>query len=92
MPAGELGRFYSANLATHGGIAPTRWKLVGGRLPSGIRFAAESGSLIGTPRETGTHVVKVEARDRLNASSTRTLAVVIRAAAPRGKRDAASAP
>jgi hypothetical protein len=88
MPAGKLGRFYSANLATVGGIAPTRWKLVGGRLPSGIRFAAESGSLIGTPRETGTHLVKVEARDRLNATSTRTLAVVVRAAAPRGTRDA----
>ena len=80
MPAGKLGRFYSANLATVGGIGPTRWKLVGGRLPSGIRFAAELGSLIGTPRESGTHVVKVEARDRLNATSTRTLAVVIRVA------------
>ena len=77
MPAGKVGRFYSANLATVGGIGPTRWKLVGGRLPRGIRFAAESGSLIGTPRETGTHVVKVEARDRLNATSTRTLTIVI---------------
>jgi hypothetical protein len=84
LPAGKLGRFYSANLATVGGIAPTRWKLVGGRLPSGIRFASESGSLIGTPREIGTHVIKVEARDRLNATSTRTLAVVIRAA-PRSR-------
>ena len=80
MPAGRLGRVYSANLATVGGIGPIRWKLVGGRLPSGIRFAAELGSLIGTPRESGTHVIKVEARDRLNATSTRTLAVVIRVA------------
>lgn len=88
VPAGKLGRFYSANLATVGGVGPTRWKLVDGRLPRGIRFAADLGSLVGTPRETGTHVIKVEARDRLNATSTRTLAVVIRAA-PRGKRDAA---
>jgi hypothetical protein len=83
LPAGKLGRFYSAGLATVGGIGPTRWRLVGGRLPRGIRFAAELGSLIGMPRETGTHLVEVEARDRLNATSTRTLAVVIRAA-PRG--------
>jgi hypothetical protein len=88
-PAGKVGRFYSAKLATVGGIGRITWKLVGGRLPSGIRFAAESGTLIGTPRESGTHVVKVEARDRLNAMSTRTLAVVIRAA-PR--RDPARRP
>jgi large repetitive protein len=88
-PAGKVGRFYSAKLATVGGIGRITWKLVGGRLPSGIRFAAESGTLIGTPRESGTHVVKVEARDRLNAMSTRTLAVVIRAA-PR--RDPARQP
>ena len=89
MPAGKLGRFYSANLATLGGVGPTRWTLVGGRLPSGIRLEAELGSLIGTPRETGTHVVKVEARDRLNATSTRTLAVVINSASPRASGDAA---
>ena len=80
MPAGKLGRLYSANLATVGGVGPTRWKLVEGRLPSGIRLAAESGCLTGTPRETGSHVVRVEVRDRLNATSTRTLAVVIGAA------------
>jgi len=88
-PTGKVGRFYSAKLATVGGIGRITWKLVGGRLPSGIRFAAELGTLIGTPRESGTHVVKVEARDRLNAMSTRTLAVVIRAA-PR--RDPAPRP
>ena len=83
IPSGKLGRLYSFRLATVGGIGPTRWKLVGGRLPRGIRFAADIGRLIGTPRETGTHVVKLEARDRLNATSTRRLAVVIEAA-PRG--------
>lgn len=59
-PAGKLGRRYNANLAAIGGVGPTRWKLVAGRLPSGIRLAASSGTLTGTPRETGTHVVKVK--------------------------------
>jgi large repetitive protein len=89
LPAGKLGRFYSAQLTTVGGVAPAVWKLKRGRLPTGIRLAPALGRFIGTPSETGTHVVAVEASDGLNAKSTSTFAIVI-TAPPKSIRISAS--
>ncbi len=86
LPAAKVGRFYRADLAAAGGVAPTVWKLSRGRLPQGIRLASALGRFTGTPREAGTHVIAVEVSDGLNAKSTGTFAIVINTSPRKGIR------
>ena len=73
----KLARAYRAKLATVGGAPPLKWRVVGGKLPPGVRLSQTSGTLAGTPRRVGTFRVAVEARDALGAKSRRTLALVV---------------
>jgi large repetitive protein len=73
----KVGRFYSAELTTAGGVRPTVWKLRRGRLPHGIRLVPALGRFTGTPSEAGTHRVAVEVIDGLNVRSTRAFAIVV---------------
>lgn len=78
LPAASVGRMYSANLTVAGGVGPKRWKVARGRLPRGVRLVRALGRLSGTPREPGRHLVTVHVSDRLEATSTRTLAILVR--------------
>jgi hypothetical protein len=69
----KLGSAYQARVATAGGVQPFRWKVVGGALPTGVRFATTSGTVAGTPRRGGTFRLTVEARDALGAKARKTL-------------------
>ena len=72
LKAATLGQAYRTTLATTGGVPPLKWKVVGGKLPAGIRLS-QLGTLGGTPRQVGTHRLVVEARDALGAKSRATL-------------------
>jgi large repetitive protein len=77
LPAARIGRAYSADLATVGGVSPTVWKLRRGRLPRGIRLAPALGRLTGVPKEAGTHLVSFEVSDGLKVRSARTFRMVV---------------
>ena len=77
LPAGNVGRFYSADLTASGGVAPMVWKLTRGRLPRGIRLASALGRFTGTPRKAGTHVVTVEVSDGLKVKHTKTFRIIV---------------
>ncbi len=83
LPAARVGRFYSADLRTVGGVAPRVWRLTHGRLPRGLRFASALGRFTGTPKEPGRHLVTVEVRDGLEVKHTRSFRIVVLRAAPR---------
>lgn len=77
LTAAKLARTYRASLVTVGGVAPLRWRVVRGKLPSGVRLSQKLGTLAGTPRRIGTYRVTVEARDALGARSQRTLVLLV---------------
>jgi hypothetical protein len=76
LPAASSGHRYRAQLKLRGGIAPFRWSAAG--LPRGVKLAARTGSLAGTPASAGTFRVRVRVRDALGAVSTKTLPLTIR--------------
>jgi len=71
LPSARVGKHYRARTAAVGGIAPTRWKVLNGRLPAGVGLDAESGVLSGLPRHAGVFRVSLQVTDALGASATR---------------------
>jgi hypothetical protein len=78
LKAAKLARTYRAKLATVGGVQPLRWAVLRGKLPLGIRLSQRLGTLVGTPRRTGTFRLLVQARDALGVKSQRTLVLVVK--------------
>jgi large repetitive protein len=74
----RLGSVYRARVSSRGGVAPTRFRVVGGALPAGVRLDAETGTLAGRPQKAGTYRVVIEARDALAAVARRTFALTVR--------------
>lgn len=76
---GIVGRAYRARLAATGGLAPTRWRVVSGSLPRGIRLDRTRGLLTGTPTRAGRYRVTFQVSDKLGVKSTTSLVIVVRA-------------
>jgi hypothetical protein len=76
LPAGRVGRAYSAQLKARGGIAPYRWRLAAGKLPKGIELMA-SGRLVGVSKQAVHTEVTLWATDAdgLTATCTEVLLV-----------------
>jgi hypothetical protein len=80
LPTARVGRVYTTDLGSTGGVAPTTWKLEHGRLPRGIRLARALGRFSGVPKEAGRYQVTVEVRDGLDVKSTKALVILVRPA------------
>jgi hypothetical protein len=52
-PAATQGSQYSVQLLATGGIAPYRWEITEGRLPTGLQLASDSGVISGVATEVG---------------------------------------
>lgn len=73
----KVGRSYRAKLGAVGGVAPLSWRVVTGKLPSGVRLSRAFGTLAGSPTRAGTYRVVVEARDVLGARSQARLLLTV---------------
>jgi hypothetical protein len=73
----KLGKRYGVKVATIGGVQPTRWSIVRGKLPRGLTLSQRTGTIAGIPRQGGRFRVTLRARDGLGASSQRTLGLVV---------------
>ncbi len=70
LPAGRLGVPYSKTLVATGGTKPYRWKRLG-KLPQGLRLAAKTGVISGTPKKkTGISVLKIQVKDTAKPKAT----------------------
>jgi hypothetical protein len=49
---GRVGRAFDRKLAVRGGSGPYRWRVAGGKLPSGLELMA-GGRIVGTPTKKG---------------------------------------
>lgn len=74
----KVGHAYHARLASAGGARPVTWK-IGGKLPPGLRFAKNLGSLAGTPGRAGTFHLTFQAKDVLGAKAQAKLALIVKA-------------
>jgi hypothetical protein len=78
LPPARVGRRYGADLSTVGGVAPTVWKVMRGRLPSGMRLQPALGRLTGIPTEPGISFVTFRVSDRVHVAKVETFRVVVR--------------
>jgi large repetitive protein len=72
------GRAYRAKVSVRGGVGATRFRILTGRLPAGVRLDPRTGTLIGTPRTAGSYRIMIEARDSLGATAQRTYVLTVR--------------
>ncbi len=76
LPAAAAGSAYSAQLAVRGGVGGLRWTFAGA--PSGLKLAAKTGKISGTPTSAGTFRLTLRVRDALGAVSKKTFVLGVR--------------
>jgi large repetitive protein len=80
LPAAQVGRPYTADLGSTGGVLPTTWRLERGLLPPGIRLAKALGRLRGVPKKAGRYHVTVRVSDGLDVKSAEAFTILVRPA------------
>jgi len=73
----KAGRRYTAPLQKIGGVGPFVYRVLGGRLPAGLRLDPVTGRLSGIPRRAGIYPFSVRVRDSLGAISTKPLRITV---------------
>jgi hypothetical protein len=79
LKSAKVGKLYKAKLKTLAGVAPLRWKILGGKLPIGIRFAKKLGEFSGKARHAGSYRVSVQATDALGVTVKKTFVLLVKA-------------
>ncbi len=79
LPLAKLNVPYRGTLVALGGLKPTRWELVEGFLPRGVKLAPKNGRLVGKPRVAGTFELTFQVSDKLGGSSVQDLTLTVRA-------------
>jgi hypothetical protein len=69
LPGGTVGTAYAQNLTVGGGSGLYTWLLVGGALPAGLTLSS-SGSLSGTPTQSGGSLFTASVTDGVSSASS----------------------
>ena len=69
----KVATTYQLKLATVGGVQPVKWSVVSGTLPPGLKLSQKTGTIAGTPRQSGSFRITLGARDALGAKSQKAL-------------------
>jgi hypothetical protein len=77
LRVGKAGRRYTAPLVKVGGVGPFVYRVLGGRLPVGVKLDPVTGRLSGIPRRAGIYPFTVRVRDSLGAISTKPLRLTV---------------
>jgi hypothetical protein len=79
LPAAIAGRPYDAQLEANLGTTPYHWRVIGGRLPRGLRLTP-AGKLRGVPRVRGEHTLTVRVADSSHPTMRATQMLRLRVA------------
>lgn len=80
LPSGTVGTAYSQTLTETGMIAPLLWLVVSGTLPTGLSLDVNTGTISGTPTNSGTSVFSVQVSDVTGASCESTFSITVNTA------------
>ena len=73
----KVASTYQLKLATVGGVQPVKWSVVSGKLPPGLKLSQKTGTIAGTPRQSGSFRMTLGARDALGAKSQKALVFLV---------------
>jgi len=76
LPAGIVGQAYSQTLQASGGVGTLSWMVSSGSLPANLTLSS-TGTISGTPTNTGTSVFAVTVTDTLSQSATKGFSLTI---------------
>ncbi|MDX6227727.1 MAG: hypothetical protein QOI76_1117 [Frankiales bacterium] len=76
LPAGTVGRAYTATLAATSGLPPYTWSVAAGALPAGLTLSA-AGALAGVPTLAGTSSVTFLATDSHGQAVSQVIAITM---------------
>jgi putative Ig domain-containing protein len=79
LPGGTVGVPYSETLQATGGTGTLVWSLSAGSLPANLTLSS-TGTISGTPTNTGTSNFTVKVTDALAQSATKALSIAVSAA------------
>ena len=84
LSSGAVGTAYSQMLGANGGILPYTWSITSGSLPAGLSFTPGTGTISGTPTQTGTSSFAVQVVDSSSpkAIATASFSIAINTAPP----------
>ncbi|MBB4728092.1 putative Ig domain-containing protein [Xanthomonas arboricola] len=89
LPPAVRGSAYNQVLTASGGVAPYRYSIASGTLPTGLTLAND-GTLSGTPTAQGTSSFTIAVADAGNASATQAYSFTVSDAAPVAVADVAA--
>ncbi|NJC44904.1 UNVERIFIED_ORG: uncharacterized protein YhjY with autotransporter beta-barrel domain [Xanthomonas campestris] len=89
LPPAVRGSAYNQVLTVSGGVAPYRYSIASGTLPTGLTLASD-GTLSGTPTTQGTSSFTIAVADAGNASATQAYSFTVSDAAPVAVADVAA--
>lgn len=79
LPSASVGTGYNAALNASGGTPPYSWSMTSGSLPAGLQLSAPTGTISGTPTQSGSFSFKAQVQDAKSASTSRDLALSVSA-------------
>lgn len=77
LPAATTGTAYSATLAATGGTTPYSWSMSSGMLPPGLQLNTSSGTISGTPSQSGTFQFTAQVKDSSSHTASQGLAIPV---------------
>ncbi len=82
LPAGQVSVPFQGSLTATGGAQPYTWSMVSGALPTGLSLNTSTGTITGTPSQTGTSVFIVQVADSAGHSAQQQFTISISSVAP----------
>jgi hypothetical protein len=77
LPSGDLDLVYSGTLAATGGVLPYSWSISSGNLPNGLTLNSSTGSISGTPTETGIFDFTGRVTDANSSNAYKNLSITV---------------
>jgi hypothetical protein len=75
---GKVGKPYSTQLQTSGGLAPIAWTVTSGTLPNGCTLNRDTGAIHGRPTKKGSYTPVIKATDGEKPPKTATISLPIK--------------